>query len=101
VRVESLVQTHSDEEGRGVREEVEKMISSNNNQHDTTFDTPPRLVGEVKVTMILLPSEENSHRWIVGGDSTSSTFFTIKRSPAGKMSLKARLEGPLRVTFNL
>jgi hypothetical protein len=83
-REESLVHTHSDEEGRIAGEEGE-MIKSNSNPHAATFDTPPRLVGEVKVTMILLPSEENSDRSMVGGESTSSAPFTIKRSPAGKI----------------
>jgi hypothetical protein len=85
-REESLVHTHSEEEGRAAGEEGER-INSNSNPHGATFDTPPRLVGEVKVTVILLPSEENSERFMVGGESTSSAPFTTKRSPAGKIGL--------------
>jgi hypothetical protein len=98
-RDESLVQTHSDEEGRGVGEESEERINSNSNPHGTTFDTPPRLVGEVNETMSLLPSEENSDRQMVGGESASSTPFTTKRSPAGKIGVY--FDRPLSVTFIL
>jgi hypothetical protein len=86
-REESLVHTHSDEEGIGVREEVDSRMNSNSNSHDATFDTPPRLVGKVKVIVILLPSEENSDRWMVGGESASSAPFTTMVSPEGKISL--------------
>jgi hypothetical protein len=85
---ESLVHTHCDEEGSGAAvDEDETKINSNNNQHGATFDTPPRLVGELKVTAILLPSEENSDRWMVGGESTSSAPFTTKSEPVGKITL--------------
>jgi hypothetical protein len=59
---ESLVHTHSDEEGSGLGEEVGTRIKENINPHGAAFDAPPRLVGELKVTVILLPSEENSDR---------------------------------------
>jgi hypothetical protein len=100
-RDKSLVHTQSDEEGSWAGEEVEERINSNSNPHGAAFDTPPLLVGEVKITVILLPSDENSDRRVEGGVSTSSAPRTTKRSPAGKISLYAGLDGPLSVTFNL
>jgi hypothetical protein len=87
-RDESLVQTQRAEGGRGceVREEERKS-----DPQRMTFTTPPLLVGEVKVIMTLLASEENSDRWIEGGGRGNSDSFTTRISPAGKTTEKSSL----------
>jgi hypothetical protein len=73
---ESLVHTHwADEDWANNKLQLNLLIR------------PPRFVGAVKVTMILLPSEENCARCIKGGGNASSTPFTTNTSPAGNTTL--------------
>jgi hypothetical protein len=69
------------------REVIGRFTESNNKPQLNPLIRPPRFVGEVKVTMILLPSEENSDRCIEGGGKASSTPFTTNTSPAGNTTL--------------
>jgi hypothetical protein len=82
---ESLVHTQREDEGREWNDVTE--LDLKRNPQEITFTTLPRLVGDVKVTCILLPSEENSDRCIEGGGKASSTPFTTNTSPAGNTTL--------------
>jgi hypothetical protein len=79
-REESLRHTQREDEGK--EWEVGEVNLKSKSQ-SITFTTPARFEEEVKVTLILLPSEENSDLWIAGGNEISSTPCTIKRSPRG------------------
>jgi hypothetical protein len=81
---ESLVHTQR-AEGERAWEVSEEVLKSD--PQEITFATLPRLVGELNVTLILLPSGENSDRWTEGGDDETSTPFTTSTSPAGNTTL--------------
>jgi hypothetical protein len=84
-REESLIHTQREEE-RSMWEIDDEVLKRD--PQLITFDTPPRFVEELKITIIWLPSEENSDCRIKGGGNTSSTPLTINISPVGNTALK-------------
>jgi hypothetical protein len=77
-REDALIHRQRNEEGEGI-------VEGENNSPQ--FISPVRLVGEVKVTVTLLPSEENSDLCTSGADRASSTPFTTNISPTGNTTL--------------
>ena len=67
-RNESLIHTQRDE----AREGEDNDLELKSNPQLNTFNTPARFVGDVKVTVILLPSDVNSDRRIDGGGKISA-----------------------------
>jgi hypothetical protein len=82
----ALVHKQRNDKGEGSArggEEREEKTENNSPQ----FDTPPRFVGELNVTVTLLPSEVNSDLCTSGAGKVSSFPFTTNTSPTGNTTL--------------
>jgi hypothetical protein len=85
-REEALFHTQRKEEGEETVEEGERGEAGRENS-SPQFNAPVSLVGEVKVTVTLLPSKENSDLRTNGADKASSTPLTTNTSPTGNTTL--------------
>jgi hypothetical protein len=97
-KVESLVHTQRAVEGRAIGDRCKGYVP-NSLEQLSALSAPPLFVGVLNITLSLLPSEENSKLWTIGGGELSSTPFTNKTSPAGNTTLKSILEGPPSEAF--
>jgi hypothetical protein len=92
--------THRQREGRdGAIGEGEEVIKWNNlEQFEKDFDERP-FVSISNSRTILLPSEENTARFIFGPGTEASEAFTVKSELKGKITSTSPLPLPDTVTF--